>query len=164
MKNIVLAIVVLIAAGGGAFAWQQHQDLLRVKNDLASTKSALDQASKEALAAKTEAAAAKKELDEQKTALQQARIDADAAKGFFEMEKAHSARLQQELTLAREQMAYMRTRSSAPGRYPEGALPMTVQPRIEAIRIAPGGGGRSYGAASPARPPVSSQDPARPQQ
>src|SRR4051812_16338076 len=106
--GIALVVALLAAAGSGAFAWQQRQDLLLTKADLTSTKAALDQATTEARAAKAEAVAAKKELDDQKAALQQARIDADAAKGFLEMEKAHSARLQQELVLAQEQMAYLR--------------------------------------------------------
>src|SRR5260221_2616183 len=93
------------------------------------------------------------------------KLAAEQAKGFMEMEKSPSARLQQELALAREQIAYMRTRSSGPGRYPEGMVPMPVQPKIEAIRIAPSYGlQRSYGAGSPAKPPVSSQENARPQQ
>ncbi len=163
--KIALLIVILAAAGGGFFGWQQHQELTRVKSDLSVTKGSLDQATVDARNAKADATAAKKELEDQKAALQQARIDADAAKGFLEMEKSHSARLQQELALTREQIAYMRTRSSGPGRYPEGMVPMPVQPKIEAIRIAPSYGlQRSYGAGSPAKPPVSSQENARPQQ
>src|SRR4051812_42335967 len=117
--KIALAIVIVVAAVGGYFGWQQHQELLQTKGDLAATKTALDKASADANAAMTEAAAARKAVEDQKAELQQARIDIDAAKGFLEMEKAHSARLQQELTLAREQMAYMRGRN-APAGYREG--------------------------------------------
>jgi multidrug efflux pump subunit AcrA (membrane-fusion protein) len=163
--KIVLAIVILAAAGGGYFGWQQHQDLQRTKADLATTKASLDQATAEARNAKADAAAARKEVADQKAALQQARSDVESAKSFLEMEKIHSARLQQELTLTREQIAYLRTRSSGPGRYPEGMLPMPVRPRIEAIRIAPNSAQqRSFGAASPAKPPVSSEGYTRPQQ
>src|SRR5258708_21540421 len=125
--KIALLIVVLAAAGGGFFGWQQHQELARVKSDLSATKASLDQATGEARNAKADAMSAKKELEDQKAALQQARVDVDAAKGFLEMEKSHSARLQQELVLAREQIAYMRTRSFVPGCYHEGMVPMPVQ-------------------------------------
>src|SRR5260221_13779505 len=144
--KIALLIVGLAAAGGGFFGWQQHQELRRIKADLATTQASLDLASAEARKATTEASAAKKELEDQKAALQQARIDADAAKGFLEMEKSHSARLQQELALTREQIAYMRTRSSGPGRYPERMVPTPGQPKIKAILIAPNYGLRhAYG-------------------
>ena len=156
--KIVLAIVVLAAAGGGYFGWRQHQDLMQTKSDLAATKTALAKASADANAAKADAAAARKEVEDQKAALQQARIDAEVAGKFLEMEKVHSARLQQELTLAREQMAYMRARGAAAGgRIPPEMVPMIVQPRIEAIRIAPSAvqQQRAIGAASPAKPPAS---------
>jgi len=161
--KIVLVIVLLAAAGGGYFGWQQHQDLARIKGELATTKTALDKANADANEAKTEAAAARKAVEDQKAELQQAKMDVEAAGKFLEMEKAHSARLQQELTLAREQIAYISARSSGNARLPAGMTPMLAPSRIEAIRVAPAGGPRSYGAASPARPPVSSQEPARPQ-
>lgn len=162
--KIALIIVVLATAGGGYFGWQQQQELTRVKGDLSATKASLDQATAEARTAKADAAAAKKEVEDQKAALQQSQTDAEAAKNFLEMEKAHSARLQQELALAREQMAYLRGRN-APARVPEGMIPMPVQPRIEAIRIAPNfQQGRAIGAGTPAKPPVSSEGYTRPQQ
>ncbi len=151
--KVVLAIVVLAAAVGGYFGWQQHQELLRTKGELASTQATLEKASAEANAARTEAAAARKAVEDQKAELQQAKSDAEAAGKFLEMEKVHSARLQQELTLAREQIAYMSARSSGSPRYPAGMVPMPVQPRIEAIRIAPSSiQGRAVGAPAPARP------------
>ncbi len=154
--KIALVIIVLAAAGGGFFGWQQHQELAQVKTDLAATKASLERATTEAGAAKAAATAAKKELDDQKAALEQAKIDVEAAKGFLEMEKSHSARLQQELALAHEQMAYMRGRN-APAGYRDGMVPMPVQPRIEAIRIAPNSGIQQHRsmavpAASPAAP------------
>ena len=157
--KVVLGIVVLAAAVGGYFGWQQHQELMRTKVDLAGAKAALEKASADANAAKTEAAAARKAVEDQKAEVQQAKNDAEAAGKFLEMEKAHSARLQQELTLAREQIAYISARSSGSPRLPAGMVPMPVQPRIEAIRIAPGSlqQQRSFGAASPAKPPAPSQ-------
>ncbi len=152
--KIVLAIVVLAAAGGGYFGWQQHEEILRTKADLASAQASLDKASAEARSAKAEAEAARKEVEEQKAALQQARSDLETAGKFLEMEKNHSTRLQQELTLAQEQMAFLRARASGAGRYPPTVVPMVRPPAIEAIRIMPGGSGRSVGAASPAKPPA----------
>ena len=135
--KIALVILLLAAAGGGGyFGWQQHQDLMRIKSELATAKAALDKANADARAAKTEADAARKAVEDQKAELTQARMDVEAAGKFLEMEKNHSARLQQELTLAREQMAYMRGRN-APARFPEGMVPMPVQPQIREIRIAP---------------------------
>ncbi len=139
--GIALVIVVLAAGGGGYFAWQQHQELGRTKTDLASTKSALDQAGADARAAKTDAAAARKEVEDQKAALQQARVDADSAKAFLETEKGHSARLQGELNLAREQIAFLRARGPASRTQP--MQPSVIQPtivqtrpaRIEAIQV-----------------------------
>ena len=110
--GIVLAVVVLAAAGGGAFyIWQAHEQLAQSRRELAETKSALDKASAQARAAKDEATAARKELDEQKMTLAQLKVDRDTAVAFLESEKAHSARLQAELTSAREQLAVLRTRA-----------------------------------------------------
>lgn len=155
--KIVLAIVVLALAVGGYFGWQQHQELRRTKVDLAGTQAALEKASADANAARTDAAAARKAVEDQKAELQQAKNDAEAAGKFLEMEKAHSARLQQELTLAREQVAYMQSRSAGVvGR------PYAIQPRIEAIRIAPSAiQGRAVGHGVAAQPPAA---PSRPQQ
>ncbi len=127
--GIALVVVALGAAGGGAFAWQQHQELARARIELASTKSALDQASADARTAKADAATARKEVEDQKAALQQARSDAESAKTFMESEKAHAARLQAELTLAREQIAFMRARAQ-PAQYSQ---PSIVQPRPIAV-------------------------------
>jgi hypothetical protein len=129
-------LVLLAAAGGGYFGWQQHQELGRTRTDLASTKGALDKASADARAAKADAAAARKELEEQKAALQQARSDADNAKIFLESEKAHSARLQADLKLAREQMAYLQARSNAT-RFDSPTV--VAPPRPMVIRAAPAG-------------------------
>ena len=130
--KIALVILLLAIAGGGYFGWQQHQDLMRVKGELVTAKTALDKANADANAAKTEAEAARKAVEDQKAELAQARMDVEAAGKFLEMEKTHSARLQQELTLAREQMAYIRGRNA-----PAGMVPMVVQPQIREIRIAP---------------------------
>jgi hypothetical protein len=167
--KIALLIVVLAAAGGGFFGWQQHQELARVKGDLSATKASLDQVTTDARNAKADAAAARKEVEDQKAALQQARVDVEAAKNFLEMEKGHSARLQQELALAREQIAYMRTRSSAPARYSDpGVIPraVVIQPsRIEAIRVMPSQSqSRAVGAGVNPAAPAPQEGYARPPQ
>jgi len=109
--GIVLGVVVVAAAAGGFYAWQEHRQVMQLHRELVETKGALDTASAQARAAKDEAAAARKELDEQKTMLGQLKVDRDAAVAFLESEKAHSARLQAELTSAREQLAVLRSRS-----------------------------------------------------
>lgn len=129
---VALVLVVIGAAAGGYFGWQQHQELGRTRADLATTKAGLDKASADARAAKADAMAARKELDDQKAALQQARSEAETAKTFLEGEKAHSARLQADLKLAREQMAYLRSRGFG------GPVPVEAQ-RPMVIRAAPAG-------------------------
>ena len=108
--GIVLAVVVVAAAAGGFYAWQEQQQLAQVQRELAETKSALDTATAQVRATKDEATAARKELDEQKLTLAQLKTDRDTAVAFLESEKAHSARLQAELTTAREQVALLRSR------------------------------------------------------
>ncbi|HEY3074012.1 MAG TPA: hypothetical protein VGJ74_02440 [Burkholderiales bacterium] len=145
--GIALAIVVLGAAGGGFLGWQQHQELGRIKTELASAKSALDKAAADARTAKADAAGARKELDEQKASFEQMRVERDAAKAFLDTERAHAARLQGELSLAREQNAHLRTRASPPPQYSQ---PTALQPRPMAIRAGPAG--RAVGAGAPAVP------------
>jgi uncharacterized protein (DUF3084 family) len=142
IAGIALVIVMLGAAGGGFFTWQQFG---RIKAELAYTKSELDKAVAEARTAKTDAATARKELAEQKANFEQMRVERDAAKAFLDTEREHAARLQGELTLAREQITQLRVRNAPP---PQQAQPMVIQPRITGIRAAPAG--RAVGAGSPA--------------
>jgi hypothetical protein len=134
-----LILVLLGIAAGGFLGWQQHQELRRTQLDLASARAAADKAGADARVAKADAAAARKELEEQKAALQQARSEADTTKVFLESEKAHSVRLQADLKLAREQIAYLRTRGGGPAPAATVPLqPMVVRPvpsRIEAIQV-----------------------------
>jgi uncharacterized protein HemX len=159
--GIALVVVVLAAGGGGFFGWQQHQELARTKTDLAGTKSALDQASADARTAKAEAAAARKELDDQKSAFEQAKSERDSAVAFLESEKAHAARLQGELTLAREQIVHMRTRSASPAYAPQQPTTVRVIPsRIEAIQVQRG---QAVGVGVNPMAPQSGQGYSRPQ-
>ena len=107
--GIVLALVVVAAAAGGFYVWHEHQQFMQLHRELAETKNALGQATAQARAAKDEATAARKELDEQKMTFAQLKVDRDTAVAFLESEKAHSARLQAELTSTREQLAVLRS-------------------------------------------------------
>jgi hypothetical protein len=149
---IVLAVaIVAAAAGGGFYAWQQHQQLAQARRDLSETKSALDKAMAESQAAKAEAAAARKELDEQKAALAQLKSERDSAVVLLEAEKAHSTRLQSDLTLAREQIAFVRSRSSA-------VVQPTLAPRPAPVPMLHGRGS-AVSAARPAAPPSMEAQP-----
>ena len=154
VKTRIVAVVAVLAA-----LVTSQAAALNPKTE-AAAKTALDKANADANAAKTEAAAARKAVEDQKAELTQARMDIEAAGKFLEVEKMHSARLQQELTLAREQMAYIRGRNTS-ARFPEGMVPMPVQPQIREIRIAPSSiQGRAVGrgvAAQPAQPTAPGQ-------
>ena len=150
----VALVLVLVGAGaGGYFGWQQHRELVDTKADLGLTKLALNKASADARTAKADAAAARQELESQKAALQQALSEAELAKAGRDMEKARSERLQADLTLAREQIAFMRTRGGAMV-LPQQP-PMIVRPvpsRIEAIQVQRSTP-QAVGAGAPARAP-----------
>ena len=145
--GVALVIVLLGAAGGGFFAWQEHEALARAKTDLASARSALDKASAEMRAAQAEAAGARKALDEQKAALEQAVSERDSAKAFLESEKAHAARLQADIGLVREQLAYMRARATVPAQFSQPTL--APQPRPMVIQALPGARARGAAVAAP---------------
>jgi hypothetical protein len=151
---VALVLVLVGAAAGGYFGWQQHRQLVDTKADLGMARLALDRASADARAAKADATAARQELESQKAALQQALSEAELAKAGRDMEKARSERLQADLTLAREQIAFMRTRGGGAMALPQQP-PMIVRPapsRIDAIQVqrsAP----QAVGAGAPARAP-----------
>ena len=130
ISTIGAAIIAAVVAGGGAgaVAWQQHQQLAHVRGELAESQVALQTANASANAARTQLAAVRKELDEQKMAFEQVRADRDSARVLLEAEKQHGERLRGELTLAKDQLAFMRTRQMP-------AYPTTVQPQI--LRVAP---------------------------
>ena len=156
--GIVLAVVVLAGAAGGFYVWHEHRQLAQAQHELADAKSALDKATAQARAAQADAVAARKELDEQKVALDQLKREHDAAAVFLEAEKAHSARLQAELTTAREQLAAVRSRS-APYGQPAVARP-TLAPQPVPTPVL-GNRGSSRGAARAAGAPAI--EPGQPQ-
>jgi hypothetical protein len=130
ISAIGAAVIAAVVAGGGAgaVAWQQHQQLTRVRGELAESQVAVQTANASANAARTQLAAVRKELDEQKMAFEQVRAELNSARVLFEAEKQHGERLRAELTLAKEQLAFMRTRQMP-------AYPSAAEPRV--IRVAP---------------------------
>jgi hypothetical protein len=145
ISTVGAALITALCVGGGAgaFLWQQHQNLQRARGELAESQAALQTATASANAARTQLNAIRKELDEQTMAFDQARAERDSAKVLLEAEKQHGERVRAELTLALEQLAFMRTRQ------PSYATPQVVQPRI--LRVAPASSRpQAIGAAVPA--------------
>lgn len=143
-----VVIAALVAGGGvGAVAWQQHQQLVQTRTQLAETQAQLQTATSSLNAARTQLATMKKELDEQKLALDQVRAERDSAKVLLDAEKQYGERIRAELTLAREQLAFMRSRQT-----PTYARPQAIQPQI--IRVVPAPGGSAIGAARIAPAPA----------
>lgn len=146
--TIAIAVLALGIAGGAYFGWREHQQLAKVRGDLAALQSDFEKTSAEARKAKADAVALRKDLDEQKMAADQMRADRDAARAMLDGEKARGERLQTELTLTRAQLAFMKSRQSQALQHAP-AMPVLVRPTI--IRAAPAQG-RAVGAASPASP------------
>ena len=156
ISSIGAALLAAVVAGGGAgaYAWHQHQGLVQARGELTRARADLQTATASLGAARTQLETVRKELDDQKSALDQARAERDSAKVLFEAEKQRGERLQADLTLAREQLAYMRTRQA-----PAFAAPQLVQPQI--LRVMPAQGGRAIGRASPAPAPLQGAPAAR---
>jgi hypothetical protein len=153
ISTIGAAIIAAVVAGGGAgaVAWQQHQQLVRVRGELAESQVALQTANASANAARTQLAAVRKDLDEQKMALEQVRAELNSARVLFEAEKQHGERLRAELTLTKEQLAFMRTRQMP-------SYPTMVRPQI--LRVEPASNRpQAVGVGAPAA--IQRQSPAR---
>ena len=146
----VLLGAVVAGGGAGAVAFHQHRQLVQARSQLAQTQAQLQTTTASLDAARTQLTAVRKELDDQKLALDQARAERDSAKVLLEAEKQYGERIRAELTLAREQLAYVRARQT-----PAYAAPRPIQPQI--IRVMPVQGGAAIGAArmapAPAQPP-----------
>lgn len=132
ISTIGAALVAAVVAGGGgaAAAWLQHQSLVQARSELVAARTQMQTAQASANAARTQLDTVRKELDQQKAAFDQARAERDSAKALLEAEKQHGERIRAELTLAREQLAYVRNRQM-----PAYAAPRTVEPQI--LRVAP---------------------------
>ncbi len=130
--SAAIALLAVAAAGAGFFGWQQRGERLVAQSDLADTRSQLTKAMDGVRDAKEQAAALRKELDEQKAQAEQWRAERDSAKSLVEAEKARGERLQAELMLAREQLAFKARQPAA--QYP---VPVMVQSRPMVIRAEP---------------------------
>ena len=149
--GIVALVALAAAAAAGYYAWQQKQESGRIAAELERTSTQLAAARAEERKARGEAEAARKELDEQKGLVDQLRTERDSARAFLEAEKTHGERLQAELTLMQQQIAYLRTRGSSYG----GVTPnLAPQARPLEVRIAPHSGSRQAVKAAPAPTPA----------
>jgi len=149
ISTMAAVVLTAVVAGGaaGALAWRQHQQLVQARGQLAETQAQLQTATASLNAARTQLAALRTELDEQKMALDQTRAERDSAKVLLEAEKQYGERIRAELTLAREQLAFVRARQA-----PAYAAPRALEPQI--IRVVPAQGGRAVGAARMAPAPA----------
>lgn len=149
MKTLIVALVGLAAAAGaGYYGWKQKQELDRTSAELTNTRSALSRATGELTKARETLVEVAKELEQQHAANEKLKGERDAAAAFLMQEKAYGERLRAELTLARQQIAFMRSRGGAPAaaRY-EPAIAIPAQPMV--IRAIPAP--RPQSAASPAQ-------------
>ena len=156
MKTLIVALVGIAAAGGaGYYGWQQKLGLDRTTAELATTRAALSRATGELTKARETLAEVVKELEQQQAANEKLKSDRDAAVAFLMQEKAYGERVRAELTLAQQQIAFMRTRgASVPGRYPP-PMAVPVQPMVIQALPAP----RPQSAAVPAAAPAAARPP-----
>jgi hypothetical protein len=150
MKTIALVVVVIAAVAAAGLAWQRTQALEEAQAALASANSLLQKTRSELRSVTAEVAPLRKESAEQKATIEQQRVELASAKSFLDAERASTIRVREELTLAKEQIAFM-ARSRATQSAPPFALPMPVRPPPAVIRAAPSGSGAAVGAPAPAR-------------
>ena len=151
MKTLIVALISIAAAGAaGYYGWRQKQELERTAAELTGTRAGLSKANGELAKARETLAVAVNELQEQQAANQKLTSERDTAVAFLMQEKAYGERLRAELTLAQQQIAFMRTRGpSAPAARYEPALAPQVRPMVIRALPAP----QPQGAAMQARPP-----------
>lgn len=156
MKTLIVALVgIAAAASAGYYGWQQKKELERTTAELTSTRAALSKATGELTKAKETLVEVVKELQQQQAANEKLKSDRDAALAFLMQEKAYGERLRAELTLAQQQIAFMRTRGAPPpGRY-EPAMAVPVRPMVIQALPAP----RPQSAAVPAPAPGMARPP-----
>lgn len=153
MKTLIVALVgVAAAAGAGYYGWQQRQELDRASAELTTTRAALSRATGELRKARETLAEAAKELEGQQAANDRLRTERDAAVAFLMQEKAYGERLRGELTLAQQQIAFMRSRGAPPAaaRYEPTLAPAPIRPMV--IQALPAA--RPQSAAQPAAAPA----------
>ena len=152
MKTMIVALIAFAAAGaGGLYGWQQKSELDRTASALAAARDELARTTGELRSARELLAKANSELREQQAAAEKMRSERDVAVGILQQEKAYGERLRAELTLAQQQLAFVRTRQS------QFAPPSILQPQQPMIiRAIPAP--RPQSAASPASP-IQGQSP-----
>ena len=152
MKTLIVALIGIAAAGGaGYYGWKQKQDLDRTTAELTGTRAALGKATAELAKARATLVEAVKELEQQQAANQKLATERDTAVAFLMQEKAYGERLRAELTLAQQQIAFMRTRGPSPARYEPSLAP--AQPMVIRALPAP----RPQSAAQPAAAPAAAR-------
>ena len=147
MKTVIVALIgIAAAAGAGFYGWQQKQELERTTAELAATRAALSRATGELKKARETLMEVAKELEQQQSANEKLKSERDAAVAFLVQEKAYGERVRAELTLAQQQIAFMRSRGTAPAQFP-AARAIEAQPMVIRALPAP----RPQGAARPAQ-------------
>lgn len=140
MKTIVLAVAVLAAVAAAGFAWQRHQALGESQVALAGANGQLRKAQADLKALKAEFEPLRKETAELKAMVEQQKSEVVSAKAFLEAERASTMRVREELTTAREQMAFiLRSRAAQSSQTFPGPVMIQRGPP-PAVRAAPSTG------------------------
>jgi hypothetical protein len=125
MDTRIAAVVLAVAVAGGGYAgWRLYGELGKLRVELAATKSELEKSRTEARVAKERTAEVTKELDEQKIFTTALRAERDSARLLMEATQRHNERMQQELQLAMQQVAYLRARAGG------GGMPAQMTPQL----------------------------------
>src|SRR6185436_13964722 len=139
MKMIPLVLAVIVAVAAAGFAWQRNQAFEETRVALAEVNAQLQKSQAEQKSLSAEVAPLRRESAELKTALEQQRAELAAARSFLDAERTTTARVRDELTAAKEQIAFM-SRSRAAQAAPSGGLypaPTLVRPQPLRIEAAP---------------------------
>ena len=140
MKTIALAIAVVAAIAAAGFGWQRHQALGESQAALASATGQLQKMQADMKALEAEVEPLRKETADLKAAVEQQRAEVASAKAFLEAERASAMRVREELTTAKEQMAFiLRSRAAQSSSAYPGAAMIRPQPPMT-IRAAPSSG------------------------
>lgn len=137
MKTIVLAIALVAAVAAAAFAWQKNQAFETSQAALAAANGQLQKAQADLKALKAEVEPLRKETAELKAAFEQQKSELATAKAFLDAERAATMRVREELTTAKEQMAFiLRSRAAQSSSFPG---PVMIRPPTPptVIRAAP---------------------------
>ena len=147
MRTMVVVAVLagLAAAGAGAFAWMQHQELRQTKSALNNANTELQKTRSDLKVASDELVSLRKQYAEQQMALNQLQAEMANARTFLEAEKAVSARLREDMAKMKEDFATaLRAARSSQAR-PAGPMlydppkPMVIQGRrgVQAVNPQP---------------------------